>query len=57
MDEATSNLDDETEELVHKLLESEFRGCTMICISHRQSSLEVADKVVVLKNGKIIKGS
>jgi ABC-type multidrug transport system fused ATPase/permease subunit len=57
MDEATSSLDDETEKLVHKLIQNEFRACTVICISHRQSSVDLADKVVMLKNGKIIEGS
>jgi ATP-binding cassette subfamily B protein len=51
MDEATANIDTETEEMIQHALETVAKGRTMIVIAHRLSTIRNADKIVVLENG------
>lgn len=53
-DEATSSLDAETEEIIHRELERVLRNKTAIVIAHRQSSVMLCDRVVILEQGKIV---
>jgi ATP-binding cassette subfamily B protein len=53
LDEATSSLDAESEALVHEALERLLEGRTTFVIAHRLSTVVNADKVVVLKDGRI----
>jgi len=53
-DEATSNLDSESEGLVQDALWSSFKGKTVLIIAHRFSTIRKTDKIVVLDKGKII---
>jgi subfamily B ATP-binding cassette protein MsbA len=52
-DEATSALDTQTESVVQEALGTWFKGRTTIIIAHRLSTIVNADKIVVLKDGKI----
>ncbi len=52
-DEATSALDVETEELVMEEISNYFKDKTVILITHRLKLLEIADRIVVMENGKI----
>ncbi|KAJ6784523.1 hypothetical protein PWT90_06058 [Aphanocladium album] len=52
MDEGTASLDEDTEQRIHTLLEEEFSGCTKVIISHRPSTLQNADAIMTLKDGK-----
>ncbi|HTZ42164.1 MAG TPA: ABC transporter ATP-binding protein [Candidatus Omnitrophota bacterium] len=54
LDEATSSLDSETEHEIQKDLKKLLEGRTAIMIAHRLSTIMNADKIVVMKNGKII---
>jgi ATP-binding cassette, subfamily B, bacterial MsbA len=54
LDEATSQIDLESEQLIHKALESFVRNRTAIIITHRLSTLELADRVLVMDAGRII---
>jgi len=51
MDEATANIDTETETMLQEALEKVKKGRTMIVIAHRLSTIKNADKIVVLENG------
>ncbi len=54
LDEATSQIDLESEQLIHKVLEQFIRGRTTLLITHRMSSIALADKIVVMDHGRII---
>jgi ATP-binding cassette subfamily B protein len=54
LDEATSALDSESEEAIREALGRLMRGRTVIAIAHRLATLRSFDRVVVLKNGKIL---
>lgn len=52
MDEATANIDTETELRIQLALEKARKGRTLIVIAHRLSTIKNADKMVVLENGE-----
>jgi ATP-binding cassette subfamily B protein len=54
LDDATSAIDAETEESIHAALEAQMKGRTTIVIAHRQSTLRLARRVIVLERGKIV---
>jgi subfamily B ATP-binding cassette protein MsbA len=54
LDEATSALDTESEQLVQTALEKMMQNRTSLVIAHRLSTIQKADKIVVLKKGKIV---
>lgn len=53
MDEATSNIDTETEILIEEALEKLMAGRTTIMVAHRLSTIQHADKIMVMHKGKI----
>ncbi len=53
LDEATSNIDTETETLINQSLERLFAGRTSIVIAHRLSTIKRADKIIVMHKGEI----
>ncbi|MEW9796775.1 lipid A export permease/ATP-binding protein MsbA [Alteromonas sp. CYL-A6] len=54
LDEATSALDTESERLIQDALESLQANCTSLVVAHRLSTIENADTIIVVDNGKII---
>jgi ATP-binding cassette subfamily B protein/subfamily B ATP-binding cassette protein MsbA len=53
LDEATSAADLESEALIQKVLQDFTKNRTTFMITHRMSTLEIADRIVVLENGRI----
>lgn len=53
MDEPTSNLDSLNEGMILKALKEECREKTVVLVSHRQSTMKIADKVYEMENGRI----
>ena len=54
LDEATSNVDTRTEELVQKAMDKLARGRTSFIIAHRLSTIKNADLILVMKDGNIV---
>lgn len=54
LDEATSALDNESERLVQLALERLMQGRTSIIVAHRLTTIEQADRIIVMDEGKII---
>jgi ATP-binding cassette, subfamily B, bacterial MsbA len=53
LDEATSQIDAASEELIHNALQEVARNRTVLMITHRASTLELADVIVHVKHGKV----
>ena len=53
MDEATANIDTETEILIHEALEKLMDGRTTIMVAHRLSTIQHADCIMVMHKGRI----
>ncbi len=54
LDEATANIDTETEVLIQDSLEKMMNVGTMLMVAHRLSTIQHADKIIVLSHGKIV---
>ncbi|MEO6511878.1 MAG: ABC transporter ATP-binding protein [Nocardioides sp.] len=54
LDEATSSLDVPSERLVQKALQTILAGRTAVIIAHRLSTVEIADRVLVMEHGRIV---
>jgi ATP-binding cassette subfamily B protein/subfamily B ATP-binding cassette protein MsbA len=54
LDEATSSVDTQTEQIIQKALATLLKGRTSFVIAHRLSTITSADKIVVIHDGKII---
>ncbi len=54
LDEATSSLDVPSERLVQRALQTVLAGRTAVIIAHRLSTVEIADRVLVMEHGRIV---
>lgn len=54
LDEATANIDTNTEQLIQKAIENAAKGRTTLIIAHRLSTIRNADIIIVMKDGTIV---
>ena len=54
LDEATANIDSESEEIIQSSLEKMMQISTMIVVAHRLSTIQKADTIYVLQKGEIV---
>ncbi len=54
LDEATSSIDVKTEQEIHDALVTVMEGRTTLIIAHRLSTINLADRIVLLQNGRIV---
>ncbi len=54
MDEATANIDTETEQLIQQALKTVLAGRTALVIAHRISTIKHADRILVLTHGELV---
>ncbi len=54
LDEATANIDTESEQIIQKAVDTVMAGRTSIIIAHRLSTIQKADKILVLSKGEVV---
>jgi ABC-type multidrug transport system fused ATPase/permease subunit len=54
LDEATSNVDMRTDDLIQKVLKSKFKNTTIITIAHRLNTIADYDKIIVMHRGRVV---
>jgi ATP-binding cassette subfamily B protein/subfamily B ATP-binding cassette protein MsbA len=54
LDEATSQIDVESERLIHEVLERFIQNRTVFMITHRPTTLALADRIVVMEDGRVV---
>jgi subfamily B ATP-binding cassette protein MsbA len=54
LDEATSQIDPESEQLIHETLAEFIKDRTTVVITHRMSTLELVDRIMIMKQGRVV---
>ena len=54
LDDSTSNVDAETEQAIYEAITKHFKGKTLIIITQRPSTMRLADRIIVLEDGRVV---
>ena len=54
LDEATSQIDPESEKLIHETMSEFIKGRTTVVITHRLSTLDLVDRIMMMKDGEVV---
>ncbi|CAD8191327.1 unnamed protein product [Paramecium octaurelia] len=54
IDEATANIDIETEQKIQKVISNSFQNCTVLIIAHRINTIMLCDRIIVIDNGQLV---
>ncbi|KAJ1664579.1 hypothetical protein EV178_003995 [Coemansia sp. RSA 1646] len=53
LDEATANVDPESDQNMHRVIHSEFKNCTVLTIAHRLETIMNSDRIIVMDSGSV----